>query len=713
MRGLLLTALVTATAWTDGPAEWPMYRHDRAMTNRSEGGGGLERPEVAWQHDLRGYKAWVAVGERSRGIDDRDDHRTGEGLGDPMPLTAELRGEWGMDAGAPGYAADILPDTPGLERPSTVMIDNERGHCVLLAEDGTEIWRSVEFRVYQGPHPIVADANADGQLDVIACPHYQIVVMDGRTGEIIQQLRWHSGRNYGHFIAKNIDDDPALEFLVLADFYTHIDMIDNDGEALSLLWRKEIELKIEAKQKILRPRWDSLQDLDGDGQFEVITNLYNDEGDGRWHLMVYDALTGEEIEDVGPLFMEGLRDIDGDGRAEVFCTETEGLTVPRGGELLAVNVTRHGFRRILACGPSGCQQLVLDGEGTNLLRWEGYGAWATVTQRYPLNINSNVAHAERNVAVEDLGEDGAAFHVIEPPKGKRGARLVRYVMSPDGKTRKAWTFQAPRGARTVDIVGEKDGQALVSVQVSDAKALAKAGGRIVAWERTLPRRAKWGNVIAADMDGKGELTIAATAANDRVLGLTSDGEPRWERTGAGTIAAGDLDADGDSELAFLGWDESGNGVATAVDGRGKAIWSERIGRFPGPMEPWNFGTLTTLGIGKLSGGAQDDVIVFARRSTMHSDEGYALRGTDGEVLWHRDGVSDGGTTTWGFGGTPVVMVDVNGDGCEDVVSEYPVNLSVVSGKDGEQLVGRTAANDSIFPGVWAAYASPTLWDYDG
>jgi hypothetical protein len=118
-----------------------------------------------------------------------------------------------------------------------------------------------------------------------------------------------------------------------------------------------------------------------------------------------------------------------------------------------------------------------------------------------------------------------------------------------------------------------------------------------------------------------------------------------------------------------------------------------------------------LAAGRLSGGPQEDLIVFSRRSTMHSDEGHAFRGTDGASLWSRTESFDG-TVTWGFGGTPVVTYDTNGDGAEDVISLYPVNLTVVSGRDGAQLVGRSAAGNDIFPGIWAAYATPTVFDFE-
>ena len=43
---------------------------------------------------------------------------------------------------------------------------SETGHCELITYDKgpRTVWKSKEFSVFQGPHPVIADANADGQL---------------------------------------------------------------------------------------------------------------------------------------------------------------------------------------------------------------------------------------------------------------------------------------------------------------------------------------------------------------------------------------------------------------------------------------------------------------------------------------------------------------------------------------------------------------------
>ena len=92
-----------------------------------------------------------------------------------------------------------------------------------------------------------------------------------------------------------------------------------------------------------------------------------------------------------------------------------------------------------------------------------------------------------------------------------------------------------------------------------------------------------------------------------------------------------------------------------------------------PAGTWNFGTLTYLAAGHFTDPRHDDLAVFARRSTMHSDEGFCLSGKDGKILWRRDHADDE-TTHWGFGGTPVIVADHDGDGLDDLWSLYPVNL---------------------------------------
>jgi hypothetical protein len=632
-------------------------------------------------------------------------------------LDGDQRSAWGMSAEKvdlagdgrlqpqPAYAAKILQNVPGMQTFAVRMTGSETGHCELMAYDKgpRTVWKSKEFSVFQGPHPVIADANADGQLDVIVCPHYQVTVLDGRTGEAIQELKWHSGRNYGHFVVKNIDDDPALEMCVIADFYSHMEMIDNDGKDLKLLWRKEIELKVENKQKIVRPRWDPLQDLDGDGRFDLVVNLYNDSGDRRWHLMIYDAITGETKLDLPGMFMEGLMDIDGDGGVELFCAETEALFVPTSAPLRLLNWH----------------------DGQAVERWSHpTGGWVTAPSSYPLNINSTVARANQNVLTSDLGDGRRGFHVrIPATEGKTGPVLQGFEITKAGEVIPSWTVEGSMRAEALNVEalrkGENGGaETLISIQTaSDAEGVRlKCGqGTVVGREKTLPEVAKWGSLVAGRMGHEKRMTVLAMGGSREVMAIRMKGDQPnllWRRPGAGPLIVSDFDGDGSGEAAMLGWERSGEGNVTVRDAEGGIVWTTAVRGFPGPLEPWNFGTLTCLGSGRITGGPHDDLVVFGRRSTMQSDEGFVLSGADGRIVWHRDHAFDG-ERNWGFGGTPVAMFDQTGDGAEEVHSQYPVNYTVVNGKNGQQIIGRCAAAEDVFPGIWAAYSSPTLFDFDG
>ncbi|MFH1742513.1 MAG: VCBS repeat-containing protein [bacterium] len=708
---LFLTVCVAGADSSDSDVDWPMYRHDKRLTARSDGPSDLTAPMIEWQYDLRGYRWWIGVkpGEETRrlrlsgdqpGKEFDTDCRTAWGLGRPR---VDLAGD-GVLQRAPAYAAKIIEDVSGLQNYAIKMIDSERGYCELKAYDRGErtAWTSEEFRVFQGPHPVIADANADGQLDVVVCPHYQVAVLDGRSGETIQQLRWHEGRNYGHFIVKNIDDDPALEMCVLADFYTHMEVIDNDGTELRLLWRKEIELKIESKSKILRPRWDCMQDLDTDGRFEVVVNLYNDTGDRRWHLMVYDALSGVTKLDLPGVFMEGLEDIDGDGKVELFCTETDALFVPASARLQMLNYET----------------------GKAAIRWtHPSGAWVTAEKTYPLFINSTVARGNKNVVITDLGQGERAFYISIPAdENTEQPVLQTFRMKNTGGIESLWNCKGAANSRALNVEATRENktgeiETLLSFQTSRTEGvvdLQGVNGEIIGQERTRPEFGNWGSLIAAQFEKNKPATVISACGNREVVALSlANDSPHeiWRQWGAGPLIASDFNGDNVREIAMLGWQPSGEGNITVCNIDGTVLWKTPVQGFPGPLEPWNFGTLTYLAAGEFTGTDHDDLLVFARRSTMHSDEGFLLDGAKGNLVWHRDHAFDG-TVTWGFGGTPVAVFDHDGDGVEDIYSLYPVNYTVVKGQDGTQIIGRSAAGDDIFPGIWAAYCTPVSFDFN-
>jgi hypothetical protein len=351
------------------------------------------------------------------------------------------------------------------------------------------------------------------------------------------------------------------------------------------------------------------------------------------------------------------------------------------------------------------------------------GAWLTAAKPFPLYINSLVARGDRNVVVAGSSGERRAFFVGVPAAGAgEQPSLAAFSVERGGAIKPAWTCRLPAGSRGLEVEASRAGTdretaALISFETPQASGTLAAVGanlELAGGERSLPEESSWGPLIAARLAKEEAPSVIAMAGCRTVAALACrEGKPRelWRRPGAGPLAAADFDGDGKKEVAALSWEPSGEGNATVFRAGGGILWATPLHGFPGPLEPWNFGTLTCLACGRFTGAEHEDLLVFARRSTMHSDEGFLLDGKSGKIVWHLDHVLDRGEEM-GFGGTPVAVLDHDGDGAEDIHSLYPVNYTIVRGNDGKQLLGRSAADDGVFQGIWAAYATPVLFCFN-
>ena len=416
--------------------------------------------------------------------------------------------------------------------------------------------------------------------------------------------------------------------------------------------------------------------------------------------MVYDALTGQTKLDLPGVSLEGLEDIDGDGCLELFCAGPASF-VPTSSELLLLNYHN----------------------GTVTQRWSyPCGSWVTARRPFPLYLNSTVAYADHNIVVSSFSHGEEGFFVQTPATDREGASLRAFRLTKTKQIESVWTCRAPVGTTHFAVQSAcplADGNTSLRVSFDTARAVDSvsfehARAKLLSHDRIAVEAAQAGNLIAARLDSRPSCTLISTAGNREVEAMdikAGQAHVLWRRAGAGPLVACRL-ADGpERQVAMLGWESSGEGNVTACRADGRVAWKAPVDGFPGPLEPWNFGTLTYLAAGHFTDPRHDDLAVFARRSTMHSDEGFCLSGKDGKILWRRDHADDE-TTHWGFGGTPVIVADHDGDGLDDLWSLYPVNFTVVRGKDGQQLLGRGAAR-KIFAGIWAAYSVPTLFPFDG
>ena len=257
------------------------------------------------------------------------------------------------------------------------------------------VWETEFFTNTWDPNVLVVDVDVDGQLDIVVATHYRILVFDGATGETKMQLQYHGYRNYGWFGAANIDDDPYPEFGVVADFSMHSEVIDNDGTELTLRWLRDIQPDPSQSTKVVRPKPQALVDVDGDGRFELVYSIYNDQGDGQWHIVGVDALSGETSFDFPQHHLHGMADVDGDGRLELFVSATSGEALPTYAPLAVWSLQA----------------------GAATVRWSHErGRFSTVLlNQLPLTVSTGAADGLRTVSTGDVDGDGRRdFFAIAP-----------------------------------------------------------------------------------------------------------------------------------------------------------------------------------------------------------------------------------------------------------------------------------------------------------
>ena len=726
---ILVGTVMAVSAENAQSADWLQLRGDRHMIGHSSGRGQMrESPAEAWNFDIAVWEGYMSIqpstglssfelpfpyqkdpgylGARGRdwGIGPQRFDLHGDGIFTDMPINHRFK------------VARILPDLVGLQR--FEMGDSfddggageQRGW--LTTYDGSEsrvVWKTETFSDTWAPNVLVVDADADGQLDIAVATHYRILVFDGATGETKMQLQYHNFRNYGWFGAANIDSDPYPEFAIIADFSMHAEVIDNDGQRLSLKWMREIQPDPSQSSKIVRAGPLNLLDIDGDGGRDLVYNLYNGGEDNQWHLVVVDALTGITRHDYTQRYLHGMSDLDGDGQVELMVSHTTGEALPSYAPL---------------------EVWTLDHNGPNI-RWaQERGRFSThLREELPSNISTGAADGLRTVTTGDVDRDGQHEFFVVEPEGQR--EIMKTITLGNGKPHQLWSVRGPAGGslqaiRVAEV--EDTSRTLVHLKAPGASAqivLEDGRSTLHQWSRSATTPA--GVPVVADLDGDGSTEVVVQTGGREIVcleppGPYSDGPTvRWRMQGYGQtnnapkhwgIVAADLDIDGKFELLFAQETADGHAGLAAVDASGQIRWRHRFEGFDGSMPIWNFSGLSYWSAGHYRSMDHMDVFASLRRGKIGSEVGFLLDGRNGNVVW-----TSSGYRGRSLGGHPSAAGDVDGDGLEEIVLMWPDRLHIVDGLSGEAEVVRQAYGDGMDPlfdsDGFVGYAFPTVVDLFG
>ncbi len=719
--------------------EWPRYGHDAALTGRTSLRGDIETPRCVWPVAIGGHSLDVELrangGHAATRLSDsspgaaspRTVSQPGpplvdvDGSGKPRPAPESYHERW----------ADMLPAVPGLER---VAWDNTWTtaricHLELFAHDNgadrpRRIWQSEPEDVVFSPLDVVCDIDGDGVQEICVALHYRVMIYEATTGRKESELRFHESRSYGWFGVADVDADRVPELVVLSNFQSHFDVLDYDPTRpepgrLSVKWRRDIEKNIEERRRWpqIGPR--PLADVNGDGRPEIAVNLFNDTGDGEWHVVVINAENGTTLHDLPQRFTQGNADIDGDGASELFCIATDGIFVPELGTIEIVSFQGGQYRRRWSQSKAGFATANLPGpERTWATSATGGLSHVLVSERAP-----RPAFLVRSIA--------------GPPPSTRtdsGRENVHGVLSAlrlgdDGKEQQLWRVAGlPLGYETVAISDTDLGvSALLRVPLSSGTTYDL---ELQSAEAALVSRTPLGTgllpPVAVRLERAGPVHVVAEAAGETIVAIrppdAPGGEPRivWKRPGRGMddgstrtgLAAADLDGSGGSKILAAGRTPEGLAELLAYGATGDLLWRHVFARTPGARPQWNLGALTFWWPGRFRRQEAVDLFVSTRRGLMHSDEGHFIDGRTGAEVWHRAKAEVPGQFRWGYAGSTLAAADVAGDGREEIVNLYPVCFWLADGAQGDIIAARELASRKDLP-AWAAYGEPMVFDFTG
>jgi outer membrane protein assembly factor BamB len=732
MRIAILTAGLIAIATAALAAtDWPVYRHDGPRTGATSLKARITQPAILWSAYLGAPAARTASTPESAAAFlydlDGDGKLERVQLEDRALVVTDRNGAvlFRHEFEEPGFAASrmkvarLLRDRQGLQIACfSAWMENGYGRGYLFAFDkgvarGELVWQTPPLGDMYSPEVIVADVDADGELEVALAPHYRLLVLNGQTGAMKYEVKWDiggGGRNYGLFAAAKIGDDPCPKLFVVSDLPGHIDCIDTRRDGGQLRWQKfRLDATVgQPRRQLLRPQYNSVGDVDGDGRVEIAINLYDEAVDGRWHLVVYDAWTGEEKYNLPGVILAGLRDIDGDGVPEVFLYESPGQTAPPSPTL------RVGRLR--------------NGKLTDLLRATRTRV-ALAPAVFPDTVASIAQGSERTVLAYDIDGDGRSeFLAIAGD----GSALKAFGVHRRGRAIRKWTFRRPGVNLNVEAVAATP--AGTEIRLRDLRTgdlfVLNGRGELARTEKDNPPGGFSSAPIAVDLnhDGRCEIVVPTSDGTLAAFSGPRDGDgPRllWRVPGFGMTAqpgymlpslspeANDLDGDGEPEIVCSRIAADGRAVLAVLRADGTRQWEHTFtevwaGDIGSGVDYWAAGQFRKAG--------HKDIYVSLHRVGPGSSEGLALDGATGQVLWRRRQVNwtyKEAKYEGPFGSFFPALADVNGDGLDELaMMAAPYTYVLFSGATGQELQPPLQTAFGVFP-CWSAYAWLTLADLNG
>ncbi len=356
--------------------------------------------------------------------------------------------------------------------------DPKNGYCTLFAFDGKEgvpsqQWR-YDFHEYTCfPTFYQSDLDGDGVAELAIETHSRMWFLDAVEGTLKNFTQWDvspaNTRSYGYTRFVDLNGDGREDFLCIANFSQHHEVLLNRGGTLEKVWHQGWAESVTTGKVVTTWPEPPYADVDGDGDLEIIVSMYNSEDEGAWLTRVYDAVDGTLQYRVPGVIATGTADLDGDGDAELMANRSTDPTRSRLDGAVLLDVM----------------------DGTLSIRWEDSQARASESA-------TTVVLPDGAIRLVTVGE-GGTITLAAPPA------VAPASPGPDFSKVPALVGPGMPMLLSGDLSGDGH-QELLLYQAPKLTLLARDGDRLVVaatYDSTSPP-------TLADFDGDGRLDLALT-----------------------------------------------------------------------------------------------------------------------------------------------------------------------------------------------------------
>jgi len=745
---------------------WRQFLGNAQLTGKSSLIGNITCPELLWAHDLGVRQTWVAITADSTSETEMVlpiNGETGNWWGaynrfeiEGLHLTLDKNGNpsvYPSGYGGEYKIGDYLSALPGYERISCDTGSFQVGAggydplpCYLQNRNANQwetIWTSVPFDGFNNSmsttgQPIVGDFDNDGDLETAVLPWYDMHILDLATGRLEQTGNYQgltlpgdrtTGRAYGFFGAFNLDDDPRTEFVILGDFEMFISVMGwRDGQLVEL-WDHQIEAGTFLNEAAHHTGVNPVADIDGDGLPEIVTSIYNENGDQRWHVLGFDGLSGEIKLDLADSYLSGLGDLDGDGVEELFTTTTSGSAIP-------------------TYGPSTIYSFLT---GSPVSIWQSPTAGFEIYQlpTYPDHVNSRAAYGRRTMFLRSDWTAGGLVFITREKNDAESTIILHFYQMVEGVIAEIAAIRGPylkvKSFPSADpelgiLVEVTTRTSENTLQLSGLKAKVVYSGRSQKGDGhpAAKKSLLTGTVVGSLHNGDGPLIISQgygeqihalrysqgsstleqvwqVSGRGMVGGITANGR------GYGSVLLADISGNGDLAAIVATASEEGFAVIKALGADGLSIWESSF-EIPGEPPIYSVAGITNWTAGYFNSNDHQDILVSFRETKYASDQLFLLDGRTGELLWTKSlgGYYSGcGKKNFvGAGGSYIAVLDWDGDGLDEILNLVSGLFAVYDGSDGSTLINRWTTDwcphyQQLFSQGFLKHPAPVVADFVG